>query len=157
MNWYKLTPLLATRVLLCRFSTPDPWVDLEELFGMFSSQLAEVFRESLYKFLNQKHKLIASPLHGPFIADSAERWATTTMEKLGCLDNCIMIIDGTFIGIARPGGADINQRVAYNGHERNHALKFQAISTPDGLCVHVHGPEVGCHHDMWLYHNSHMD
>ena len=44
----------------------------------------------------------------------------------------------------------------YNGHETNHALKYQAVNTPDGLIVHVCGPIEGRRHDWTLYVKSEL-
>ena len=35
----------------------------------------------------------------------------------------------------------------FNGHKRLHALKFQIVTTPDGLIAHAFGPVEGCCHD----------
>lgn len=40
------------------------------------------------------------------------------MEKSGCMNNCIDLIEGTMIGIALSGGDDILQKVVYNGYKR---------------------------------------
>ncbi|KAH9100329.1 hypothetical protein LEN26_015963 [Aphanomyces euteiches] len=68
------------------------------------------------------------------------------------LDTCIGFIDGTVRGICRPG-KDV-QKTAYNCHKRMHALKFQSISTPDGLIVHLYGPKPGSRHDSYLLERS---
>jgi hypothetical protein len=49
------------------------------------------------------------------------------------------------------------QRVAYNGHKRKHALKFQAVVAPDGLILHAYGPMEGRRHDWTLYIRSGID
>ena len=33
-----------------------------------------------------------------------------------------------------------NQRVVYNDHKRVHALKFQAVTLPNGLIANIYGP-----------------
>lgn len=45
----------------------------------------------------------------------------------------------------------------YNGHKLKHALKIQAITSPEGLCVHLHRPKVRRIHDLFLYAASRMD
>ena len=65
------------------------------------------------------------------------------------LPNCVGFIDGTVIGIARPKGQR-RRRVVYNGHKRKHALKYQAVNTPDGLMLHAAGPMEGRRHDWAL-------
>ncbi len=52
-------------------------------------------------------------------------------------------IDGTVRPIAMP---DKGEKFTYNGHKRLHALKWQFISTPDGL-IFLNGPYDGNRHD----------
>lgn len=59
------------------------------------------------------------------------------------------LIDKTVLGTARPEGRDSNQRSVLNEHKPRNALKFQAMSTLDGLCPHFFGPEVGRRQDMF--------
>lgn len=77
------------------------------------------------------------------------------------LPGCWGFLDGTLRPIARPVRAQQN---AYNGWKHFHALKYQFLSTPDGL-VWVTPPEDGAVHDVyalresgllpWLEQNSH--
>ena len=53
------------------------------------------------------------------------------------LADCIGFVDGTVRGMCRPGRY---QRAVYNGHNRIHSLKFQAISLPNGLTTNLFGP-----------------
>ncbi len=46
------------------------------------------------------------------------------------------------------------QRLFYNGHKRKHALKFQAVVTPDGLIVDLWGPVAGTRHDNYILEQS---
>ena len=46
------------------------------------------------------------------------------------------------------------QRTAYNGHKRKNALKFQSLTTPDGLILDAFGPLEGRRHDWTLYIRS---
>jgi hypothetical protein len=64
-------------------------------------------------------------------------------------------IDGTAIEIARPSGAQ--QRASYSGHKRKNCPKFQAISAPDSLVLHLFGPMEGRRHGMFLYNNPGID
>lgn len=62
-------------------------------------------------------------------------------------------MDETFIGTARPSKID-EQNAAYNGHKMKHALKFQTITSPDGLMLHAAGRVEGRRHDWALYVRS---
>ena len=72
------------------------------------------------------------------------------------MQSCVGFIDGTFIGTARPEDNEM-QRAAYNGHRRKHAIKFEALLTPDGLIAHAAGPLEGRRHDWTLYVRSDVD
>lgn len=41
--------------------------------------------------------------------------------------------------------------VACNEHKHKHTIKFHAVTTPDGLALHVYGPIEGGRHDWTLY------
>jgi hypothetical protein len=45
----------------------------------------------------------------------------------------------------------------YNGHYKGHGIKFQAISTPDGLICDLSCPVPGHHHDIFLWYISEVD
>jgi hypothetical protein len=90
---------------------------------------------------------------------------STSIKVCGCCaregwnsraSSCVGFIDGTVIGISRPGNS-FQQRAAYNGHKRKHALKFQALMSPDGLILHAAGPLEGRRHDWTLYMRSGLD
>lgn len=67
------------------------------------------------------------------------------------MDKIVAFTDGTVIGVAHPGGLYVIKLVLYNGQNRKHAIKFQAVTTSDGFCIHLHGLEVGRRHDVNLY------
>lgn len=69
------------------------------------------------------------------------------------LDNCWGFIDGTARPICRPRR---DQRLFYSGHKRVHCLKFQAVTTPDGIIAHLHGPVEGRRHDLFLVLDSNI-
>ena len=50
---------------------------------------------------------------------------------------------------------DIDQREAYNGHKRVHALKYQFVATPDGL-LFTSVPFEGRRHDAHLVIETHL-
>jgi hypothetical protein len=76
-------------------------------------------------------------------------------EQRLTLDSVFGIIDGTGVEIASPSGT--SQRASYRGHKRQNCLKFQAISAPDELLLHLFGPVEGRRHDMFLYNESRLD
>ena len=156
-NRYAVTPLLTTCIVLRRLSSPSRWTDMEIMFGKYAAQLSEIFWESLEHFMKRRECLLSSvSLIGHYMSARARIYANAIREKGGALRNCVGFIDGTVIGIARPGDSTA-QSVAYNGHKRKHAIKFQAITAPDGMIVHAFGPLEGRMHDWTLYVKSELD
>ena len=130
---------------------------MEIMFGKYAAQLSEIFWESLEHFMKRRECLLSSVgLIGHYMSPRARIYANAIREKGGALRNCVGFIDGTVIGIARPGDSTA-QSVAYNGHKRKHALKFQAITAPDGTIVHGFGPLEGIRHAWTLYVKSELD
>ena len=60
------------------------------------------------------------------------------------LTDCWGFVYGSVRWICRPGEM---QRTVYNGHNRVHAIKFQAIATPNGLVANLYGPVECRRHD----------
>ena len=56
------------------------------------------------------------------------------------LQNCWGFIYGTVRTVCRPGQ---HQRVLCNGHKKVHAIKFQSVVAPNGLCANLYGPVEG--------------
>ena len=71
----------------------------------------------------------------------------TANENFAC-------IDGTLKATCRPSN---NRRIIYNGKERQHGLKYQRITTPDGLILHLTGPFEGARHDAFTYIESRVE
>ena len=118
--------------------------------------MSEIFWEGLERFLEARKHLLFSNLSHSFMARRADEYALAIEDKGGGLDNCVGFIDGTVLSIARPKG-NMAQKVVYRGHKRKHALKFQALNTPDGLIMHLHGPVEGRRHDWTLYVRGNLD
>ena len=76
-----------------------------------------------------------------------QQYAKAIRDRGAPLDNCFGFVDGTIQRVCRPGQ---NQRALYNGHKRVHAIKFQAVSAPNGLCINLFGPVEGRRHDSGM-------
>ena len=155
-NRYSVSPILVACVILRRMASPCRWRDLEVQFGKHASQLCEIFWEGIEAFLLVRLFLLTSKLSATYIHQKASLFAASVAEKSGCLTNCIGFIDGTVLKIARPTDYGL-QNVVYNGHKRAHALKFQALTTPDGMFLHSFGPLEGRRHDWTLYARSELE
>lgn len=155
-NRYRTTSLLSFCVVLRRLGTPFRWTDVETFFGKHASQLSEIYWEALEQFYDNYGHLLSGDITLAFITRKAADYANSIHLKTNALENCIGFIDGTVLKIARPSGHG-EQNVVYNGHKRAHSLKFQAVTTPDGMFLHIHGPLEGRRHDWTLYVRSCLD
>lgn len=92
----------------------------------------------------------------PLFRSRLDLYTDAVFQKFYVLRNCVAFIDGTVIGISRPSG-DMKQRILYNGHKRKHSLKFQAVTSPDGIIAHIFGPIEGRWHEWTMYVRSFLD
>jgi len=155
-NRYVVSPMTATCILLRRLAYPTRWQDLEPVFGLYASQLSEVFYECAEK-LYKGHGELVTKFRGSLLRQRASLYAAAIHNSGGPLDNCVGFIDGTKLRISRPGGPAVIQQSVYSGHKRLHCLTFQTITTPDGLIFHIHGPVEGRRSDAFLYYESELD
>lgn len=107
-------------------------------------------------FLTARIHLLTGPLCVAYLSELVKMLAAAVRDKSGALEKCASYIDGTVIFITRRGDSGI-QNVVNNGHKRNHALKFPAVTTPDGMFTHVYGPLEGRRDDWTLYMGSQVD
>jgi len=150
----KATPVEQLCVIVRRLSSPARWRDLEILLDRGRSSLCELFYEPIEQLDVRCSGLLCS-CRGDLMKERAAVYAQRVLEKGGPLDNCVGFIDGTGVFVARPGGA--LHRSVYSGHERNHMLKFQTVTTPDGLSFHLYGPVEGRRHVITMYREAGMD
>lgn len=104
MNGYRVDPFMATCIFLLLMATLDRWYNLKLLFDKHAPHLSEIFRESLQNFMHTSGDLVTSPIPGAFFEQYAQRYVSAVNEKNGCMYNTVAFIDGTVIGVARPGG-----------------------------------------------------
>ena len=128
------------------------------IWRSFSEKDSLTSRRYIGRLLNRcgRHIIVLLVLFPGVLQPRTAMYAEAIHNKGIALPNCIGFIDGTFIGIARPKGHK-RQRVVYNGHKCKHALKYQAVNTPDGLILHAAGPIEGRRHDWTLYVRSSLD
>ncbi|ETP15685.1 hypothetical protein F441_09609 [Phytophthora nicotianae CJ01A1] len=96
-----------------------------------------------------------------YVVRNLQAYADAVFDAGGLLQNVWAFIDGTVRGIRRPrprhtkrDGKFMSQKSVYNGHKRKHALKYQTLTTPDGLIAHLYGPFPGRNHDIKLFKDS---
>jgi len=75
------------------------------------------------------------------------------VHQAGGGSNISGFIDGTMQAICRPKQ---NQCLYYSGYKKCHAIKFQAVTTPDRLISHLSGPWLGNVGDFQMYLESEL-
>jgi nuclease HARBI1 len=73
------------------------------------------------------------------------------VKKKSSLGTCFGFIDGTVREICKPSAL---QGPLYNGKDRKHALKYQGVTTPDGMFLQLAGPWPGSRHDQFMVRES---
>jgi hypothetical protein len=79
--------------------------------------------------------------------NNLKKYADAVYENGGALENCWGFVDGTVRPICRPTK---NQKVAYNGHKKVHAIKFQSVVAANGLIANLFGP-VGMYYYFLMF------
>ena len=148
-SWSSIEGLL---VLLRRLTYPARLGDLCEEFGRSKAGLSIVFNYTLLWIWETWGDLITEPLTKPYLtAERVASYEDAIRRKSGVEWQVWGFIDGTVRRICRPGH---HQRDYYNGHKRIHALKYQGVTTPDGIICSLHGPYEGRRHDAGLFARS---
>lgn len=153
---YRVEKVPVTFIVLLRLVKAVRWVDSEFMFGKRWSVLSEIFLEALERMMSRNGNRLLLEVNEELWKRRAPVYARAIREKCQALPNSMAFTDGTGIRIARPKGYK-RQTFWYIGHKRNHALKLQDVTPPDGLFLHSAGPIEGRRHDWTLYMPSGMD
>ena len=94
------------------------------------------------------HRLTVDKLHEyvDAISENGGDWVQVA-------EGIFRFINGTVHKITCP---TFNQEIFYSGWKQCHTIKFQGIVAPDGILMHVSGPYMAKHHDMWMLHRLHI-
>ena len=117
-------------MLFRRLAYPCGYSDMIPRFGRSKPETCSIVYIVLRYIFTQFEHLLSSFQQKWLHLDNLTEYAVAVHNKCYALDNCWGFIDGTIRPICRPGE---NQRVAYNGHKRVHALKYQSIIN-NSLC-----------------------
>lgn len=103
-------------------------------------------------FLDEKWKHLLDYDHEVLLApENLARYADAIFKRGAPLQHIWGFIDCTIRAISRPGDW---QRVAYNGHKKQHSLKYQAVMLPNGLFGHLYGLFEGRRNNAFLLQDS---
>jgi hypothetical protein len=134
---YLEDPVEATAFMLRRLATASRWVDEKSEFGKHRSALSEIFYRALELFYSEFGSAWET-WPDCLVTLRAREYGKCVEPQGSPLDSVVAFIDGTGIEIARPKGT--NQRATYSDHKRHNCLKFEALSAPDRLVLHLFGP-----------------
>jgi len=88
------------------------------------------------------------------VTERAELYADAVADKLGVeVSHCVGFIDGTYGSVCRPS---VLQQNLYSGYKKGHFLKWQAVTTPDGIIISLFGPVAGRLNDVTLLTQSNL-
>jgi hypothetical protein len=131
-----------------KFAWPMRLGTMTRVFGASTSRMSRII--SALRSMLFKH--FASQLKHPELLslESLERFCAVVRPKSG-LSICFAFIDGTVRPMCKPS---VLQGSCYNGKDRTHALKYQAVTTPDGMFLQLSGPWPGSRHDQFMVKES---
>ena len=116
-------------------------------FGRPVPQLSMVVNQMMDKIDSEFGHLLRD-LNQPWLsADNFIMFADAIHAKGAALNNTWGFTDGTVCPISRPR---IHQRIVHNGHKRQHALKDQSITAPNGMIANLYGPVEEKRHDATM-------
>ncbi|OWZ23051.1 hypothetical protein PHMEG_0002133 [Phytophthora megakarya] len=131
---YRVSGIEALCITLERLAYPSRWRDLVEKYGRSSSNLSSVFNYVCEHISTRCEPLLVGDWNR--ISSRHEDFASAVRAKGATLFNVWGFIYGTDRRICRPGNS-VQQRAMYSGHKRSHGIKYQSITTPDGIIAHM--------------------
>ena len=142
-------------ILLRRLSYPGRMYDLEEMFCRGESSITVIVNCMLSCLHDRWSGLLSNLVEnvgpGKWLSRDRLLEAAEAVHGKCPIPNCWGFIDGTGRPIARHTRG---QRIWYSGHKRMHMQKFQGVTTPFGIVVHLFGPVEGSRHDAAMLRMS---
>lgn len=146
---YRCSPEMAICVTLYRLSAPSRYKELMQLFRRSRSWLSVIFNDVIIHLVT-RYRVRMQWDEARLSQETLLRYSEAVFQAGGGR-NIWGFIDGTMRAICRPKE---NQRLFYSGYKKCHAIKFQAVTTPDGLMSHLAGPWEGRVGDYRMYLDS---
>ena len=138
-------------MLLRRLAYPNRLKDISGIFGRSTEELS-ILINVLLNYIYEKFQFLLSDLGHKWLDQAhLQEYAAAVHRRGAPLQNVFGFIDGTLRAMCRPSS---NQRQVYNGHKREHGIKFQSVVTPNGLVANMFGPFEGRRHDAALLSDS---
>ncbi|ETV63851.1 hypothetical protein H257_19215 [Aphanomyces astaci] len=150
----------ALCIVLFRLSYPRRYIDMVDLFGRSRESLCRIFNGMVDSLYDTWKQLIY--FSRAVALSRLDDYKSAIISKGSPVTSIFAFIDGSKIQTCRitqsPGleATPDLQRYIYSGHKRMHCLNFQALTAPDGLCIHFWGPIEGSRHDTTLLRESEL-
>lgn len=142
-------PVLEVFCMMCmKFAYPTRYCTMLREYGRSQSAMSRLIKALRSELYDRYSHSLRHPR--PLCEDECACFASKCRSKCG---NPIVVgfIDGTVREITKP---TVLQGPLYNGKDRKHSLKYQAINTPDGIIRHLAGPYPGSRHDQFMLKES---
>ncbi|KAG2190876.1 hypothetical protein INT47_004042, partial [Mucor saturninus] len=153
-NSIKVTREFAMALLLYRLSFPRRLSDMVDIFGTAEDNIGRTVN-GLSDILLQKFRYGLEFDERQFSKSNCEKFSRAISEKGAYYPNIVDFIDGTMQQTCRPK-INEDQKALFNGWKHQHCIKFQAISTPDGITSSLSGPYVGRRNNRGMLNESQM-
>jgi hypothetical protein len=139
----------AVCMMCCKYAWP-------ERLGSMGTKVFFTSVSRMSRLISALRKLIFHHFHGklampdPVSAARLEEFCAAVKVKSGH-SLCFGFIDGTVRPMCKPS---FLQGINYTGKDRTHALKYQALTCPDGMFLQLCGPWPGSRHDQYMVRES---
>lgn len=135
-------------MLLQRFAYPNRLKELQDKFHRHYSSISKILTVIIDYIFRKWGKLLFDLGENKWFSLNFQKELAMMVQAKGApLTNCIGFIDGTARPICRPKK---NQKELYSGHKRFHCMKFQCITLPNGIILHMSMPYPGRRHDAFI-------
>ncbi|KAF0724854.1 hypothetical protein Ae201684_016603 [Aphanomyces euteiches] len=149
-------------IVLGRLSYPSKFHDMINTFGRSREQMCRIFNFIIGFLFDEWGERLYCPLD--VVEKRISSYAAAIRRKGSLVSNVFAFPDGTKFETCRitpndafacENGRRPNlQRMIYSGHKRRHCLNYQALTAPDGICVHFWGAIAGSCHDTTMLRES---
>ena len=132
---------IAFLCMCMKYAWPTRLGKICQIFGKGASWISRIVKTLRQLLFSKFHHKMRHPSIISF--DKLQEFTAAVARKSG-ITVCFGFLDGTVRPVCKPSEA---QAEFYTGKDRLHALKYQIVSTPDGMIQHIDGPWPGRRHD----------
>ena len=138
----------AVCMMCFKYAWPTRLGTMVKTFGSSTCRMSRIV-SSLRRLIFARFR--SSLSNPPVLAPHRLDVFCAAVQKKSGFGCCFGFIDGTVREICKPSAL---QGPMYNGKDRKHALKYQGVTTPDGMFLQLAGPWPGSRHDQFMVRES---